>query len=247
MTAVNPTPPNATTERDPRPYEPSMEEILASIRRIIADDQSLPGRQDVPSPAGEMATAVRSPEPELTTVHVLRPAPEPVPVIEERASATSEMLREHEVVTPPTPPSFAQHGSIAPQYATPEGPVPTYSGVPATAASETHASFDHDPVEPRDTNDIDVDPALHHDSFADHHPAYEPEPAYQSEVTTIYDEPLGRHEPTPFEPPSVALPPIETAPLFSAATDQSITSAFNTLAASRLPTIPTISSRCRAR
>ncbi|MDR3463876.1 MAG: DUF2497 domain-containing protein [Beijerinckiaceae bacterium] len=29
---------------EPRVYEPSMEEILASIRRIIADDQSLPGR-----------------------------------------------------------------------------------------------------------------------------------------------------------------------------------------------------------
>ena len=50
MSAVNPLhgfdatqvkPPAASEQRA---YEPSMEEILASIRRIIADDQSLPNR-----------------------------------------------------------------------------------------------------------------------------------------------------------------------------------------------------------
>ena len=52
MNAPNPVPSPAGGS-DARPHEPSMEEILASIRRIIADDQSLPGRirAEEPSPA----------------------------------------------------------------------------------------------------------------------------------------------------------------------------------------------------
>jgi len=40
MSAANPLP-RETRAADPRPHDPSMEEILASIRRIIADDQEL--------------------------------------------------------------------------------------------------------------------------------------------------------------------------------------------------------------
>ena len=62
MNAPNPVPP-ATGSGDARPYEPSMEEILASIRRIIADDQSLPGRVRPEEP---------TPDPfEPTSLHVL--------------------------------------------------------------------------------------------------------------------------------------------------------------------------------
>ena len=39
----------------PKPHEPSMEEILASIRRIIADDQALSASQGGP-PNGEALT-----------------------------------------------------------------------------------------------------------------------------------------------------------------------------------------------
>ena len=54
MSAVNPLQGSGATQLKPpaaaeqRGYEPSMEEILTSIRRIIADDQSLPGRAAPP-------------------------------------------------------------------------------------------------------------------------------------------------------------------------------------------------------
>lgn len=44
MSAANPLKPSPAPGSDARPYEPSMEEILASIRRIISDDQTLPNR-----------------------------------------------------------------------------------------------------------------------------------------------------------------------------------------------------------
>src|SRR4051794_28813863 len=40
----------------PKPQEPSMEEILASIRRIIADDQGRMGHEDVSSAPAEPDT-----------------------------------------------------------------------------------------------------------------------------------------------------------------------------------------------
>jgi uncharacterized protein len=44
MNAANPLPKDGPVSQ-PRPHEPSMEEILASIRRIIADDQALSASQ----------------------------------------------------------------------------------------------------------------------------------------------------------------------------------------------------------
>jgi cell pole-organizing protein PopZ len=44
MNAANPLPKDGPVPQ-PRPHEPSMEEILASIRRIIADDQALSATQ----------------------------------------------------------------------------------------------------------------------------------------------------------------------------------------------------------
>ncbi|HEY8162432.1 MAG TPA: DUF2497 domain-containing protein [Methylocystis sp.] len=43
MSAVNASAPSPSIQEEMRAHEPSMEEILASIRRIIADDDSLPG------------------------------------------------------------------------------------------------------------------------------------------------------------------------------------------------------------
>jgi uncharacterized protein len=47
MNAANPLPKDEPMPQ-PRPHEPSMEEILASIRRIIADDQALSASQAGP-------------------------------------------------------------------------------------------------------------------------------------------------------------------------------------------------------
>ena len=238
MTAVNPTPPNATPERDQRPYEPPMEEILASIRRIIADDQSLPGRQEPPAPVEPLVAETRAPELEPTTIHVLRPAPaadvEPVPAIADRAAhapetlhPAPEALRDHEITRTPTPPSFVAHGAIAPQYATPQGPVSASATPPTATPDDIYSSFDGEHVAGPIAQPIDLGPHPRHDAPVDDDSAFQP--VYQPEFASLHDEPLGRHEPTPFEPTSV-----EPTSLFSATTNQSLASAFNTLAASRL-------------
>lgn len=43
MSAANASAPSPSIHEEMRAHEPSMEEILASIRRIIADDDTLPG------------------------------------------------------------------------------------------------------------------------------------------------------------------------------------------------------------
>ncbi|MEN3234685.1 DUF2497 domain-containing protein [Methylobacterium ajmalii] len=69
----------ASPKTQDKTQEPSMEEILASIRRIIADDQK-PGE---PPAAGSKPTAVPDPEPEedvLDLAEVAIPVPKPEPV-----------------------------------------------------------------------------------------------------------------------------------------------------------------------
>ncbi len=71
----------ASPKTQDKSQEPSMEEILASIRRIIADDQK-PGE---PPAAGSKPTPVPDPEPEdeddvLDLAEVAMPAPKPEPV-----------------------------------------------------------------------------------------------------------------------------------------------------------------------
>ena len=212
MTAVNPIPPNVTSDRDQRPYEPSMEEILASIRRIIADDQSLPRRQDGSPTSDQSVTEARQPEPD-TTVHVLRPVSVPetaLPVLEAGPSSLGILHASDANQTRDrlSPRPFSAHGTIAPHYATPEGPVSTSLGSYETLP-EQDMPFDSDRI-------------------------HQVEPVQRTEVASPYDEPLGRHEPAPFEPIHVDPIHVEPTSLFSAATDQSITTAFNTLAATRL-------------
>lgn len=86
MSAANASAPSPSIQDEMRAHEPSMEEILASIRRIIADDDSLPGarrrREEEPA-APESAPAVQNayPAPVLEPA----PAPQPEPVAEERS------------------------------------------------------------------------------------------------------------------------------------------------------------------
>ena len=61
-----------------RAHEPSMEEILASIRRIIADDSAIPlARKPAPALFREVA-AVAGPAP-VVQIAIAPPPPEPVP------------------------------------------------------------------------------------------------------------------------------------------------------------------------
>lgn len=76
MTAATPAQNPAARGDDPLIYEPSMEEILASIRRIIADDQSLP---DAPKAGSVETRGTGSDTPQVESapapVHVLHSEP----------------------------------------------------------------------------------------------------------------------------------------------------------------------------
>ena len=77
-----------------RPYEPSMEEILASIRRIIADDQSMP-RQEASDPA-----------PGTAAVHMLRDAPTHTEISEPSVDMMSTRPEPEET-------AMGSHGTLA--------------------------------------------------------------------------------------------------------------------------------------
>jgi hypothetical protein len=84
-----------------------MEEILASIRRIISEDDA-PAAEAAPEPVAEVAAAL-APEPE-PEARVVEPEPEPEPVVADdvleltqRVEAPKEEVGDLEVYTPPEP------------------------------------------------------------------------------------------------------------------------------------------------
>ncbi len=191
-----------------------MEDILASIRRIIADDQSLP--------RGENATRLDvAPEPhddgpppsqDAAPVHVLHPfhhlAPDPVsPAIAETAAAPSHneasaLDRDHEQAA--TLAAAMARGAIAaPQYANPDGP---------------ERSLSRDAPEPPG---IDSDLRTEQGSHASLETEEAP-PVIDQDVHAASDQ-AERNE---------AAGPSGAA--ISATTQHSVVSAFNTLAAARL-------------
>ncbi|PPD42154.1 MAG: hypothetical protein CTY15_12615 [Methylocystis sp.] len=110
MSAANASAPTTSLQEEMRAHEPSMEEILASIRRIIADDDSLPGarrerEQRREAPAVELSAPVTQaayPAPALEPVALTReeaPAPamswsEPAPVADIHQLRTSRAAPE---------------------------------------------------------------------------------------------------------------------------------------------------------
>src|SRR5258708_37261185 len=92
--------------------EPTMEEILASIRRIISEDDAPPAEEAETAPAAteEPAALEAGPEPEPEPL-AAEPEPvaaaverEPAPVVEEEALELTEKVETHgdlDVVTPP--------------------------------------------------------------------------------------------------------------------------------------------------
>ncbi len=124
MNAINPLAVSgATAER--KAHEPSMEEILASIRRIIADDQSLPLRHVAETePAAPIELTARS-------SRAADPAPESEPSLQAQPSRSeaipiplSHPSRDLAPSVTPLPRSEpVPHGPIAaPQFASPDGP-----------------------------------------------------------------------------------------------------------------------------
>jgi cell pole-organizing protein PopZ len=89
--------------------EPTMEEILASIRRIISEDEA-PAEEAAAEPAAAEAAPEPEPEPEPAAepepTHVVAAAPEPEPEPEEEALELTEKVESHgdlDVVAPAEP------------------------------------------------------------------------------------------------------------------------------------------------
>jgi cell pole-organizing protein PopZ len=123
---------------EPNAQEPTMEEILASIRRIISEDEPAANAEAAPEP---------EPEPEPVAA-----APEPLHEVEEE-----DVLELTEPIAEPEPPAVESHGDLdvyaaepEPEpvaYHEPEPPVRTFAddeplvGKPAAAASAS--AFGH--------------------------------------------------------------------------------------------------------
>ncbi|WP_038367417.1 DUF2497 domain-containing protein [Bosea sp. UNC402CLCol] len=90
-----------------KPNEPSMEEILASIRRIISDDEAKPAEAEVEAPAPEPVPAsIDDDVLDLGTeaAFVAPPAVEPPPAPTAPAEAEADVdFRETEESEPPAP------------------------------------------------------------------------------------------------------------------------------------------------
>src|SRR6201996_8922452 len=86
--------------------EPTMEEILASIRRIISEDDAPGGEEGEAAPAEPEPVAAAAPEPEAEPepepaavepepVVAAAPEPEPEPAVEEEALELTEKVETH--------------------------------------------------------------------------------------------------------------------------------------------------------
>jgi hypothetical protein len=82
--------------------EPTMEEILASIRRIISEDDAPAGEEPEAAPEAEAPVAAAEPEPEpmpepaaSEPEPVAAAAPEPEPPVEEEALELTEKVETH--------------------------------------------------------------------------------------------------------------------------------------------------------
>ena len=252
MSAVNPIEPapslqKASTMPEQRSYEPSMEEILASIRRIIADDQSLPShgavapnapRLDMPHGGPMRSNPAEPPLPTMETTIMaeaksVAPMPEPVaspaeplePLQDPRAETQAERSSKdfesrhnlgNPLATEPMAPApgfatlsgYMAHGSVdAPQFAMPDAPVELarYQAAQRTEAAQPVPA--HPATEARETFEDDE----------------------RAENSSNAPSGMTEHDETPAS--GIAL---SSEVLFSAATDNAVTAAFKTLAATRL-------------
>ncbi len=131
MSAAQPKP------TETKPSEPSMEEILASIRRIISDDQATrPAAKAAPEPPAPPAPEARQPDPPAPPA----PAPEPVKAEEEEEEEILE-LAPKEVARREPEPHFITDDPV-------EGDV-SFDDTPsadAEAAIDAHLSMASEPA-----------------------------------------------------------------------------------------------------
>lgn len=129
---------------DPTAQEPTMEEILASIRRIISEDDAPESEDSKPGDPAEVATAERAlpelePEPEFDREpEVSFEAPEDEDVLE--LTERVETLGDLDVYTPTTAPAAAEPESA--NYEPGEGIVgPVAASAAASAFGQLSASL----------------------------------------------------------------------------------------------------------
>ncbi|MEZ2406324.1 hypothetical protein GGC47_002935 [Bosea sp. OAE752] len=120
-----------------KPNEPSMEEILASIRRIISDDEAKPAEAEVEAPAPEPVPAsIDDDVLDLGTeaAFVAPPAVEPPPAPTAPAEAEADVdFRETEESEPPAP--VATMAPVEPTPAPVAAPQPEPAPRPVDMAS----------------------------------------------------------------------------------------------------------------
>ncbi len=231
MNAVNPLQPAPPPGGDPRSHEPSMEEILASIRRIIADDQVAPaatasGNPSPQAPAAGTSGAsslrgtlreripYRGEDREASTDggERLRAFASP-----EREATSSGLPREVAVRPAETASagnSLSGYGQVtAPQFPMPDGPATDLAGSdPGLFASPSRPA---PPVEVSTAGSPGLPELATRDGEAERaHGAAEAARSPSREPRTETGE--------------------RAAALFSTSTNQSVSSAFNMLAATRL-------------
>jgi cell pole-organizing protein PopZ len=183
--------------------EPSMEEILASIRRIIADDDgNKPARAPEPAPAPPKPVAAAPPPP--------KPKPaSPPPAPANSQDQVDAMLAELDVTPKPAPPKPAPP---------PAPPKPAVEPPPTDVLDLTEAMAAPPPKPAPSFRTIDAAADV---VFTDRAPEPLPEPPAPLPVRQV-------EEPPPQFAPSPA--PLPDRAIISSATAAAVDSAFNSLA-----------------
>jgi uncharacterized protein len=205
--------------------EPSMEEILASIRRIIADDEAKPPASDKP-PVAEKPLAAEKPASPAAPVKPEKPA----------AAAPAAMT---DIPPSAIPAAQAAAKAVAPPPAKPAAPEP------APAASNSQDDIDAllngldeatsaDEIRPplpdgevfELTDAMAVAPEPPQPAFQKVEPDDDLEFTETAAARAVHRQPA--YEPPPFE--SAAPPPPQPQQILSRSTVSAVESAFNTLA-----------------
>ena len=213
--------------------EPSMEEILASIRRIIADDEAKPPAAEKP-PAGNKTPAADKP-----------------PVAEKQAAPAAVPVRPEKPAPAPPPPKPAMNDippskipaavAAAEKKAAPPPPPP-----PAPVAGATNSQDDIDALLnglDEATTEEEIRPAQPDgevleltDDMAVPSVAQPPQPSFhkiEPEDDIEFAESAASraiNRPPAYEPPAFDPPPAPAGPILSQSTVSAVESAFNTLA-----------------
>jgi uncharacterized protein len=206
---------------DRKAYEPSMEEILASIRRIIADDQVFPGSSPVQE---EVAESHQNPasEPVAAPVKVAPVVVAPVVNLAARSAAVAPLAAEITVAEMPAATTSKTEADVEPIARSQFGEAARNAGKSAEPAKEVKAAAVVEqmqgPAAPAAAR------APQHALAAAAQTPAEPQPEIAAPSAELEFGLRGTVQPSE---------PAAEGPLVSPSTDQAVAGAFNALIASR--------------